>query len=235
MSWIEWVQLLLIIIVIGFPPYLAALEIFRKLHPIIFILVSIIYWVGTAYTQQIVPFLLIVILLIKKQREQKKYGQINFYREKKIFHIKDFFSIILFTILLRYPIGILNAFYVYLLDILGISVQQQEIIDIFINSKNILLNVLLFLLVVIVAPINEEFSLRHYFFGKTLSKRVGPVFAALLSSVLFTLLHYNIAGIPTFFLLGLYACYVYTQKGFWGAVTVHFAFNLSSILFLFLL
>lgn len=235
MSLIEWIQLLLIVIVIGLPPYLTALKTFGKLHPVVLIVVSIIYWVGTFYTQQLIPFLLILILLIKKYRDGKRYGQINFYRAKKPFRMKDFFPIILFTLLLRYPIGILNTFYVYILDILGINIQQQEVVDIFINSKDTLLNVLLFLLVVIVAPINEEFSLRHWFFGKLLSPRIGAILSAILSSILFTFLHYNITGVPTFFLLGLYACYVYTQRGFWGAVTVHFTFNLSSVLLLRLL
>lgn len=230
MSEIELIQLLLIVIVIGLPPYLSAIGMFKKLPPFVFAIASLVYWGGTLYTQQIVPFLLIIILLIKSHRDRKQQGEIQLYTSHQPFRVRDFFSTIVFTILIRYPIAIINVFYVYFINRLGIEMQQQEIIDVFVNSQNSVLNILLICLVVIVAPINEEFSMRHWFFGRVLSPTIGPIFAAIISSALFTLLHYNITGVPTFFLLGLYACYIYHRKGLWGAVTVHFTFNLTSIL-----
>ena len=148
------------------------------------------------------------------------------------FTLKDFILLAGGTILIRFPIGIINVFYVLLVDYIGINIQSQEVVDIFVNSQNNIINILIILLVVMVAPLNEEFSMRHWIFGKVLSPRIGIIIAALISSSLFTLLHYNIAGVPTFFVLGLYACYAYYRKGLWGAVTVHFTFNLSSVLFL---
>lgn len=230
MSAIELIQLLLIVMVIGFPPYLSAIGMFKKMPLFVFIIVSIIYWAGTLYTQQLVPFLLIIILLIKKYRDKKHRREIQLYTPHPTFGVKDFFSTVLLTILIRYPIGIVNTFYIYFIERLGMDIQQQEIVDVFVNSQNGVLNVLLICLVVIVAPINEEFSIRHWFFDRVLSPRIGVIFAAIISSMLFTLLHYNITGVPTFFLLGLYACYIYHRKGLWGAVTVHFTFNLTSIL-----
>jgi membrane protease YdiL (CAAX protease family) len=230
----EVLQLLLIVIVIGLPPYLIALKTFRNLKLITIIILSIIYWGGTIYTQQVIPFILILILLIVNSRNKKIMEEYEPSIVNKKFTLKDFILIAGATILIRFPIGIINIFYVLLVDLIGINVQSQEVVDIFVNSQNNMLNILIILLVVIVAPLNEEFSMRYWLFGKVLSPRAGAIIAALISSGLFTLLHYNIAGVPTFFVLGLYACYIYYRKGFWGAVTVHFIFNLSSVLLLML-
>ena len=152
--------------------------------------------------------------------------------ENQGFAFKDFVLIAGITILIRLPIGIINVFYVLLMDLIGINIQGQEVVDYFINSQNSILNIFIIFLVIVVAPLNEEFAIRHWLFGKVLSPRIGIKMAAVISSSLFTLLHYNIAGIPTFFLLGLYACYTYNRKGLWGAVSVHFIFNLSSMILL---
>lgn len=230
----EILQLILIVIVIGLPPYLIALKTFRNLKLIYIILLSIIYWSGTIYTQQILPFILIIIILIIDYRNNKLMEEYESIVENKTFTLRDFVIIAGITILIRFPIGIINIFYVLFVDLIGINVQSQQVVDIFVNSQNNMLNILIVLLVIIVAPINEEFSMRYWLFGKMLSPRTGTIIAALISSSLFTLLHYNIAGVPTFFILGLYACYVYQRKGLWGAVTVHFIFNLSSVLLLML-
>lgn len=229
----ELLKLLLIVVVIGLPPYLIALKIFKRLNPIILSLLSLVYWIGTFYTQQVAPFLLIVIILVEEYILSKKDTNIfahKGYDEK--FHLKDFFLILFFTLVIRFPLGVINYFFIIILDLLGIGIQQQEMVDIFVNSQEPLLNIFLLTLIVLMAPINEEFSMRYWLFDKVLSPKVGIILAAILSSTLFTILHYNIVGIPTFFGLGLFACYVYYKKGFWGAVTVHFTFNLSSAVML---
>src|SRR5690554_4435620 len=231
----EMMKLALIVIVIGLPPYLVALKAFQEeLSFKIKILLSIIYWAGTFYTQQALPFILIIIILIKKYKNQKSseefLGEIQ--GEKK-FSFKDFIIVAGATILIRFPIGIFNIIYIFILDLLGVKIQGQEVINIFVNSQNKLFSILLMLLVVVVAPLNEEFSMRHWLFGKILSPKIGIILGAIISSSLFTLLHYNVAGIPTFFIFGLFACYIYQKKGLWRAVTLHFIFTLSSIIFFF--
>lgn len=228
----EIVQLLLIVIVIGLPPYLIGLKTFKDLKTMYRILLSIIYWGGTIYTQQVFPFILIVILLIIHYKNKKQVGIQEESVGKESFTFKDFIIVAGATIVMRFPIAIINSLYVLLIDSIGISIEGQPVIDYFVHSQNNILNILIVFLVVIVAPLNEEFSMRHWLFGKTLSPLWGKKIAAVISSGIFTLLHYNIAGAPTFFLLGLYACYVYDKKGLWGAVSVHFVFNLSSMLLL---
>ncbi len=229
----EMMKLALIVIVIGLPPYLVALKVFEEdLSFNIKILLSIIYWAGAIYTQQVLPFILIIIILNKKYRSKDLSHEYSENESRSQFSFKDFLITSATTILIRFPIGIINIIYVFFLDSLGVKIQGQEVINIFVNSQNKLISLILMLLVVIVAPLNEEFSMRYWLFGKVLSPKVGIITGAIISSSLFTLLHYNIAGIPTFFILGLFACYIYYKKGLWGAVTVHFIFNLSSVIFL---
>ncbi|MCR1898720.1 CPBP family intramembrane metalloprotease [Irregularibacter muris] len=231
----ELLKLLLIVIVIGLPPFLVALKTFREVNPIILGIMSIIYWAGTLYTQQVVPFILIMILIIKEYKNRKgDSGEFTRGQENKPYGIKDFFKIALFTLLLRFPLGIVNFVFMIILQNFGVNIQQQEVVDIFVSSNELLLNIFLFVLIVFMAPINEEFSMRHWLFHKVLTPKTGKIIAAILSSALFTLLHYNVVGIPTFFGLGLFACYIYHKRGFWGAITVHFIFNLSTVFLLML-
>ena len=234
LSFKELIQLLLIVVVIGLPPYLIGLKMFQGLNPAILIGLSIVYWGGTIYTQQVVPFILILFILFQDGRNKRTMEDYEGLIQKERFRFKDFISISVLTILLRFPIGIINIIYVLIVEKIGINIQQQEVVDIFVNSQDNLLNTFLVLLVVMVAPLNEEFSMRHWLYGNMLSPKIGGILAAIISSSLFTLLHYTVAGIPTFFILGLFACYIYYRKGLWGAVTVHFTFNFSSMVLLML-
>ena len=46
--------------------------------------------------------------------------------QKERFRFKDFISISVLTILLRFPIGIINIIYVLIVEKIGINIQQQE-------------------------------------------------------------------------------------------------------------
>ena len=52
LSFKELIQLLLIVVVIGLPPYLIGLKMFQGLNPAILIGLSIVYWGGTIYTSR---------------------------------------------------------------------------------------------------------------------------------------------------------------------------------------
>lgn len=95
---------------------------------------------------------------------------------------------------------------------------------------------LLVLLAVVVAPLAEEFVFRSILFT-SLRKRVGFWGASLLTSIVFALLHQQIASLVPVFLLSLFLCYLYERtSSFFSAAIMHSTYNgfqLTVFLFMF--
>ena len=98
LSFKELIQLLLIVVVIGLPPYLIGLKMFQGLNPAILIGLSIVYWGGTIYTQQVVPFILILFILFQDRRNKGPWRIMRLIQKER-FRFKDFISISVLTIL----------------------------------------------------------------------------------------------------------------------------------------
>jgi len=90
----------------------------------------------------------------------------------------------------------------------------------------------LFFVIVIFAPIVEEYVFRYYLYDKLFLARMPRVFAACLSAAIFTIAHYNLSGIPSFFGLALFCTRMYEKKGYFAAVTAHMVFNLGTVVLL---
>ncbi len=90
--------------------------------------------------------------------------------------------------------------------------------------------VLLLLIETIGAPLLEEYIFRGLIFGK-LRLRTGPVPAALLSAVLFALLHFGPVKSLYAFVFGLVLCYFYHWTGsVFCCFLIHALANLTAIL-----
>ncbi|MBU6422548.1 MAG: CPBP family intramembrane metalloprotease, partial [Chloroflexi bacterium] len=85
-----------------------------------------------------------------------------------------------------------------------------------------------------VAPFSEEIFFRGLIFGG-LARRMPVAAAAVLSSLLFALLH-GISVVAPIFLLGLGLAYVYRRTGsVWASMSTHGLVNLISVTLLFAL
>ncbi len=186
---------------------------------------GILYWSFAFVSHELAPFLGILILLSRVHGKNDDDMQI---RGVDIWNIglKDSIVIAGWALVFKIAISQLNRLYVYVMDIyLGMQAEPQEIVKEF-AVEDIYYKMLLFVLVVILAPFVEEYIFRYYIYDKLLLPKMPAVAAAIISSALFTLLHLNVAGIPTFFGLGLYCTFVYERKGFYGAVITHLVSNL---------
>jgi uncharacterized protein len=105
-----------------------------------------------------------------------------------------------------------------------VDLKEQEIVRELSNGS---LNQLLYMLpsMLIFAPIVEEFTFRWLLFEKLFKPRVGIFVAALLSSIMFSLVHFNIRSFPILMIIGFLNCYFIHKKGYWYAVFNHFVFN----------
>lgn len=203
----------------------------KGLNPFAKIMVSIVYWVLAFLTNELIPFIGVLTLLIKVHRKGEEELQT---RDIDIWSISvtDAALVAAAALVFKILISQLNRLYVNLIDLyLGMNAKPQEIVEEF-AVGDMDYKVLLFALVVILAPVVEEYVFRYYLYDRLLLPRMPAAVAAILSSALFTLLHYNVSGIPTFFGLGLFCVYAYEKKGFYGAVITHVVSNLVTAVLL---
>lgn len=203
----------------------------KELNPYVKATVSILYWVLSFLTYELVPFIGVLILIFKvhgRTEEELNTREINIWS----ISFTDLALVAGAALVFKVVISQLNRLYINIIDVyLGMEAKPQEIVE-ELAVGELDYKVLLFVLVVILAPVVEEYIFRYYLYDKLLLPRMPAVVAAIISSALFTLLHYNVAGIPTFFGLGLFCTYIYEKKGFYGAVTTHVVSNLVTAVLL---
>ncbi|MCH4200809.1 CPBP family intramembrane glutamic endopeptidase [Clostridium tyrobutyricum] len=179
-------------------------------------IINILFIGLSMYTQNIVPFIFVIINIVYMRFTD------DFYKfDIKKFNIIDALRLAAISYLVVIIILLLqNA----IENSLKIKLDQQEIVT---NMTNMSLNKLVFMVpvVVIFAPVLEEFVFRWIFFEKIFKSRLGVLGAALLSSLMFSLVHFNINVFFIILWIGIYNCYLIHKKGYWYAVINHAVFN----------
>ncbi len=124
----------------------------------------------------------------------------------------------------------LNVCFNYLFSIYGDVIEKGETIkrvEEMLNNANPLL---LLSLIVVVAPIFEEILFRKIICVGLLKKGKSPVFAIVMSALLFALIHFNIhQGILAFILGLLFACVIYRTGKLVYTILMHFVFNFTTL------
>lgn len=205
--------------------------IFKDLNSFTRLAICIFYWLFAFLTNELVPFIGVLILLFRvhgKTENEIQTRDINIWSIK----FRDIGFVVASALVFKILINQINSLYVNILRVnFGIEAKSQEIIGEFATGE-LYYKVLLFVLVVVLAPFVEEYIFRYFIYDKLLLSRMHAYKAAIISTTLFTLLHLNVSGIPTFFGLGLYCTFIYEKKGFYGAVLTHMVSNLLTAMFL---
>lgn len=205
--------------------------VFKDLNIVAKLVIGVIYWSAAYFTHELIPFIGVLILLAGvhgKTEDEMQIRNINIWSVRA----RDIVIVSGGTLIFKAVINQVNNLYVHILNIyFKIEPKSQEIVEEFAFGE-IYYKVLLFILVVVLAPFVEEYIFRYYIYDKLLLGRMPSVAAAIISAALFTMLHFNISGIPTFFGLGLYCTYIYEKRGFYGAVTAHLVSNFVTATFL---
>ena len=111
-----------------------------------------------------------------------------------------------------------------LLTSLGFEVQEQPMVEYFGESEGAA-RVLAFLAIAIFAPIAEELVFRGAMYG-ALKDKIGAVFAAVIVSAIFALIHFSLIAILPIFLLSIVLIALYERYGDLTApIAAHCAFN----------
>lgn len=96
-------------------------------------------------------------------------------------------------------------------DLFKIGQENANILDEF-KSDKLWLNIInLKLVIQILVPFAEELIFRGLIF-RFLRQKKSFIFSAIISSLIFSLIHFNLASIPLTFLLGLTTAYIFEKK-----------------------
>lgn len=232
---------LIVIMIVAFPPFMYLFRYINGRVKSVFLrlILYAAYWGGTLLFSNTIPAVTVLFLIWKARVENNELARdsesnafvLDCTGPKWKFSFKDFVKIFLLGILLKAIVTYINLLVILLLSEFKIDLKNQEIIGLFFKSS-FLGTVIYFIIIVIFAPVVEEFVFRFWIYDRLLKHRIGPWFAMLLSSLLFMTAHFNLQGAAAFFLIGAANCYLYEKKGYWAAVTNHFVFNLISALML---
>ncbi|MBU5485397.1 CPBP family intramembrane metalloprotease [Clostridium sp. MSJ-11] len=192
-------------------------------------IISIIYLALSLFTQNLLPFILVLICIkyIKEEWEDDYYSYgFNLNNFKLLKAIK--YSI--FSYICTMIIGMIALI---IFDSFKISIKEQEVITRMteLPLKRYIINMPI---IVIFAPVVEEFIFRWLFFEKIFKDRIGIYISAILTSLIFSMVHFNLMSFPSIFWIGLFNCYLIHKHGYWYAVFNHGFFNsISAFVLLF--
>ena len=127
------------------------------------------------------------------------------------------------AVLVAYPLMI-GA--VYLLElVIGKGEQLQEVVRTLIGTDNPTLKAILAITAIIIAPLVEEIIFRGYLYP-VIKRYSGCLFAAIMTSLLFAIVHGNLPSIVPLFILALILTFAYETTGcLWVPIATHSLFN----------
>ena len=202
------------------PPLLVYIRFWRERDRsrVLIFAISIIYIIAAIFTQNLMPFILVLfnIALMKGKEEFEEYG----------FGLKGFslakgikysgFSYIITILVAIVSLSVMANF--------GIQQEEQEVVK-WMTDLPIELFWIAVPVAVVFAPVVEEFVFRWFFFERLFKKRIGLAAGAVLSSLIFAFIHFNVQAFPMILWIGIYNCYLIEKKGYWYSVFNHLVFN----------
>jgi membrane protease YdiL (CAAX protease family) len=226
-SYVDILKLVSVVVLIALPPWMVMRKYIKhRVNGVVRFIVFIIYIAATVFTQNFIPFIavLISIYFIKRTRD----------RDEEIYYLRPLgdkkLGVVLNSLIFKFIITIINLWFAFFLTSYGVKLQEQEVSKMFLNAGWLKI-IILSIMTVIIAPVLEEFVFRHILY-RNFAKKIGKIASGALTSGLFTLLHFNLAGSISFFGVGIYNCYLYEKYGYRAAVLNHFIFNLISTVFI---
>ncbi|MGE5628496.1 MAG: lysostaphin resistance A-like protein [Solirubrobacterales bacterium] len=230
MTYSNIVQDIIVVLVTYAPPLIVFGWFFERMHRsrLLLFIIGVFYLGISVFTQNLFPFILVVIDIWYLKNEGWDYeiynfsiGKVKFFKAMKY----SFFSYFV-TVLVS---GLTSI--VFVLN--NIPIKEQEVVT-WMAGMPLYKFLLAIPIAVIFAPVLEEFVFRWFFYKKVFGRRFGNKISAIVSSIIFASAHYNLMAFPIILWIGLYNCYLMEKKGYWYAVINHMFFNSVSVILMFL-
>jgi len=139
----------------------------------------------------------------------------------------------LYFLLAVVPLMIVSSHaWLFILNAFSIPIKPQDLVEQVQAMSFSWTLILLTLIAVVVVPLTEELLFRAFIY-RSLKSYVPKTAAALISSLFFALMHYNVLSFVPLFILGFWLCRSYEDSGnIWVPITLHGLFNGNTILVL---
>lgn len=148
-----------------------------------------------------------------------------FYKNVLAGIIAYIFILPILIIVLLLSVSLWNSF--------GFKPPPQPVVDIFLQEKRKDIVIFFSIFVAILGPVIEEMFFRGFLYS-AIKKHTGVFKAALISAVLFSLLHFNLFSFFPIIVLGLLMAYIYeTTNSLISSITVHIIHNSIMVVFVF--
>jgi membrane protease YdiL (CAAX protease family) len=211
---------IMVFLLLIMPPLLIYIRFWRERDRsrVLIIAISIIYIIAAIFTQNLMPFILVLlnIALMKGREEFEEYG-FGF----KGFSLAKGIKYSVFSYFITILVAIVSL---SLMTNFGIQQEEQEVVK-WMTDLPIEMFWIAVPVAVVFAPVVEEFVFRWFFFERLFKKRIGLAAGAVLSSLIFAFIHFNVQAFPMILWIGLYNCYLIEKKGYWYSVFNHLMFN----------
>lgn len=225
---IDLIENILVYTITYIPPLIIYVKFWRKFDKskFIIVLISFIYLGASLYTQNVLPFVLVVLNIIYLRVEKEEYEKYNFSIRKFKFFKGLKYS--LFSYLITIIISLIAMF---VFTKFSIKIKEQEVVT-WMADMSLIKYLITMPVALIFAPVLEEFVFRWFFFEKVFKGRFGLYLSAVISSAMFAMVHFNLRAFPMILWIGLFNCYLIEKKGYWYAVFNHFTFNFVTVMLL---
>lgn len=118
----------------------------------------------------------------------------------------------------------------WLQNTFGEDSKLQETVRVYQEIHAVTIRIMMAFTVVILAPLCEEVLFRGYIYGAT-KKFSDRFFACLFSSLLFSVVHYNINALLPLLFLAILLTIAYELTGsLWAPISIHALFNASTLI-----
>lgn len=203
----------------------------KGMNKIVLMIISILYVFLSMFTQNLLPFILVLICISYMRYDIELYEDYNIYK----FSIRNlnFMKALSYSILSYIFTVIVATIAISLFFTYKVPLKEQEIVS---YMSNLPLKKFIYMIpvTVVFAPVVEEFIFRWIIFEKVFKDRIGIYLAAIISSLTFSMVHFNIKSFPAILWIGIFNCFLIHKKGYWYAVINHSFFNsISTFVILF--
>lgn len=225
---IDLIQNILVYTITYIPPLIIYIKFWKRFdkNKFIIALISLIYLGASLYTQNILPFILVVLNIMYLKVENEEYEKYNFSIRKFKFLEGLKYSIYSYGITI-----IISIITMYVFTKLNVGTKEQEVVT-WMVDMSLVKYIITMPVALIFAPVLEEFVFRWFFFEKVFKKSLGLYLSASISSAMFAIVHFNLRAFPMILGIGLFNCYLIEKKGYWYAVFNHFFFNFVTVMLL---
>lgn len=177
---------------------------------------------------QFVPPLLVAVLLSARSIDLGKFFGIRWKNVRYLWVIAPIGVIITYLFLFSIELW---GYGVWLEERFADDNKLQQTVKTYQEASAVTVRIMIAISAIIIAPVAEEIVFRGYIY--TATKRFSNrFFAAILSSLLFGVVHFNISAFIPLVFLALLLTIAYELSGsIWAPISIHALFNASTILF----